>query len=406
MKEISILLVGIGGYGENYVQILLNNTDGIKFAGAVDPFPERCSRFSEIKEKGIPVYSTLDEFYEKHSADMAVISTPIHLHVEQTIFCLSKGSNVLCEKPLCAVYQDSVKMLEAEKEYGRFVAIAYQLSFSDSIQELKKDIMSGAFGKAVRLKSFLIFPRHENYYKRNSWAGKFKTANGSWVLDSPIMNSCAHQLHNMFYVLGSERETSVWPASVQAELYRANQLVENFDTAALRCKTYDNVEILMYSTQAMDGGKGVKVGPFWEFEFEKAVLYHVDSYDEDFKVRLEDGTVKDYSVQRGESFKKFWEAIKCIRTGSRPACGIEAATPHVLCVNGMQESMEVVDLPESMLETKIVNGEKWTYIKGIKDILLNCYHEGKLPSEMGYSFAKEGKIVDLRGYKEFSGTGR
>jgi hypothetical protein len=162
----------------------------------------------------------------------------------------------------------------------------------------------------------------------------------------------------------------------------------------------------MYSTQAMEGAKGVKAGPFWEFEFENAVVYHKESYDEDFYVQFKDGTVKDYSIYRGEPFKKFWDALDCLRTGAKPACDIEAATPHVLCINGMQESMDAVDLSEAMLDTAIVNGEKWTFVKGIKDILLNCYNAGKLPSEMGYSFAREGKIINLKEYREFNGTCR
>lgn len=405
MREVSVLLVGIGGFGENYVRILLeNNTLGVKITGAVDPYPERCSRLEKLKEAGVPIFPSLDEFYSVHNADLAVISTPIHLHVEQSVFCMSKGSNVLCEKPLCAVYQEAKKMLEAEKKYGKFAAIAYQLSFSDAVQELKRDIMSGVFGKARRLKAIQIFPRHEYYYRRNSWAGKRKTSDGRWVLDSPVMNSCAHQLHNMLYVMGKTRETGANPVSVQAELYRANPLVQNFDTAALRCMIEDGVEVLMYTTQAIDAPTNFRVGPFWEFTFENATVYHEESYDEDFYVRFHDGRIKEYGKQSGPSpFKKLEDVVNAVRTGEKAACQTLAAMPHVLCINGAQESMEPADFPEAMIETKIVNGETLTYARDIKDILLNCYEKGKLPYELGYSFAKESRVIDLSNYSEYRG---
>lgn len=406
MKDVSILLVGIGGYGENYVRIFLeDNTTGGKVVGAVDPFPDRCSRLRDLKEAGIPVYSTLEEFYSSHTAELAIISSPIHLHIEQSILCMSKGSNVLCEKPLCAVYQDAARILDAQKKYDKFTAIGYQLSYSAPIQELKKDILSGVFGKAVSLKSLIILPRHESYYERNSWAGRLKASNGSWVLDSPVMNSCAHHLHNMFYIMGSSRETSAFPASVQAELYRANPMVENFDTAAIRSLTKDGIEILMYSTQALDAPKTSKVGPYWEFRFENAVVFHRGTYDTDFYVRFNDGSIKDYSSTLETSpFKKLWDVIRAVRTGEKVPCGAYAAVAHVLCINGAQESTEVTSFPKDMVVTKKVDGETWTYARGIQDILTDCFHRGKLPSELGYSFAKPGRIVNLEDYKEFKGV--
>ena len=39
----------------------------------------------------------MEQFYEKHMADLVVISSPIQFHCEQVCLALSKGSNVLCE---------------------------------------------------------------------------------------------------------------------------------------------------------------------------------------------------------------------------------------------------------------------------------------------------------------------
>ena len=52
-KNVSILLVGIGGYGKTYVNALLDNWDDNRFtiSGAVDPYSEACKRLHEIKEK-------------------------------------------------------------------------------------------------------------------------------------------------------------------------------------------------------------------------------------------------------------------------------------------------------------------------------------------------------------------
>ena len=169
-----------------------------------------------------------------------LIVTPIHLHAEHTCFALRNGANVLCEKPLAGTLIDALAMHEAQREAsergGPFTAIGYQWSFSQAVQSLKRAILSGSLGRPVRMRTMVHQPRPIGYFRRNDWAGRIRTPDGHSVFDSPVNNASAHFLHNMFYLLGATRETSATPAWVQAELYRANA-IENYDTAALRCRT-------------------------------------------------------------------------------------------------------------------------------------------------------------------------
>ena len=43
-------------------------------------------------------------------------------------------------------------MAASQNQSGKRVAIGYQWSFSQAIQQLKKDILDGVFGKARRLR--------------------------------------------------------------------------------------------------------------------------------------------------------------------------------------------------------------------------------------------------------------
>ena len=65
MKKVKVALVGIGGYGINLVVEILNNSNPlIDLVGVVEPYPERCSRYGELLERKIPVYSNMDELYK------------------------------------------------------------------------------------------------------------------------------------------------------------------------------------------------------------------------------------------------------------------------------------------------------------------------------------------------------
>lgn len=399
-SAVNILLVGIGGYGENYVNALMNiygesEEMGIRLIGIVEPFPERCSSYELLKGRQIPVYSKLEDFYDKNSADLTVISTPIHLHTEQVIYSLSKGSNVLCEKPLCADYRDCTRLLEAERKYGRFVGIGFQLSYSNAVQEMKKDIMSGIFGKPKKLKALLLMPRDEEYYLRSSWAGKMTTKDGRLVYDSPVNNACAHQLHNMLYILGKTRETSTMPAKVTAELYRAKFYIDNYDTAALRCITEDNIEILFYTTHASEGKK---IGPLSTYEFEKGTIFHESGDDENFYAVFNDGNEKRYGdIPKSDRLQKLWDSIDSVRTGEKPACTIAASIPHVLCVNAAQQSMpEIGSFPDSLLKKEGETGKRKVSVQGIEKDLMDCFEKAMLPSEKEIVWSKPGKEINIK----------
>jgi len=389
---VSLVLVGIGGMGAVYVRELLDAKDSGTFrvAGAVDPEPERCPWFPELRSVGVPVFATLEAFYRNRTAELAVISSPIQFHADQTCLALARGSHVLCEKPVAGTIREARRMIEAERTAGRSAAVGYQWSWSSAIQALKKDAMDGRFGPAKRLKCLYLWPRDEKYYGRNEWAGKKRDAAGGWILDSPAQNAMAHDLHNMFYVLGRERHTSACPVAVEAELYRANP-IENYDTAAMRARTADGVEILFYATHAPREEKG----PVFSYEFERAVV-RCASRSSGVWAEFADGAREDYGVPDAENMKKLWDSIRNVRSGERPACGLEAASGQTLCVNGMQDSMpEVRNFPEAMRHVLEEGETRRVWVEGLDEAFEACYAANALPSERGFAWSRKGRLIDL-----------
>ncbi len=399
---VSLVLVGIGGMGAVYVRELLDAKDPWPFriAGAVDPEPERCAWLEELRAAGVPVFATLEDFYRNRTAELAVVSSPIQCHAGQTCLALTKGSDVLCEKPAAGTIREVRAMIEAEREADRWVSVGYQWSFSPAVQELKKDIMKGLFGRAKRLKCLYLWPRNEKYYGRTSWAGKKRDAAGGWVLDSPAQNAMAHDLHNMFYVLGKETSSAAAPVEVEAELYRANP-IENFDTAAMRARTGDGAEILLYVTHASRKEKG----PVFSYEFEKGVV-RCSSRTSGIQAEFTAGGLKSYGVPDAGGMNKLWDAIRSVRTGERPVCGLEASSSQTLCVNGMQESMpEIRDFPGGLRHVLEEQGSRRVWVEGLDDALAGCYAADALPSELGLSWSAKGRLVKLGAQYSFPKLG-
>jgi len=388
--EITVALIGIGGYGNHYANAMVDAKPDqrVRLLAAADPSPASCRRLEDLK-KLAPLYKSAAEIFESHKPDLTVIASPPHLHAPQICMALQHGSAVMCEKPICTIPADARKILNARLLAGRDVAIGYQWSFSDAVQQLKGDILAGRLGAPKRLRNISLWPRDEAYYGRSPWAGAQTDRDGNPIFDSPVANGCAHHLHNMLYVLGAQVDRSARVVSAQAELYRANP-IENYDTAAIRYRTDAGVELLFYATHATDE----RQGPVYDYEFEKAVVHYDDSPEAHMTVKFADGSEKDYGCPHEARDRKFWLSVDALRHGKPTVCGIEASSVHTLCVAAAAESCpDIATFDAAMIRYVGDPGHRISSVIGLADAFRQAYQAGKLPSEMGLPWAKVGKTV-------------
>jgi predicted dehydrogenase len=399
--EISIALVGIGGYGNSYLSTLLREGAGrgIRLVAVADPCPSSCRHLPEVRSRAIPIYPTLGSLQDRHAPALIIICTPLHFHCEQTIAALAGGSHVLCEKPLSSTPQQAQQMMSARDHSGRQVSIGYQWSFSVAIQALKRDISSGLFGRPIRLKTVVLWPRDEGYYGRNDWAGRRYSNTAQPIFDNPLNNACAHHLHNMMYVLGDRADRSASPCTMKAELYRAND-IETFDTAAVRICTTDGVEALCIVSHATQS----ESGPSFVFEFEHATVEFNGNQPTAASrdgaglfARFADGRVKEYGSPERAPDRKLWEAIESARSNAPTVCGIEAALSHTLLTDALHQSIHnPVEFPQGLKRTETgANGHQRKWVEGLKQVLTASYDSAELPFEMGVPWAVEGVQLQL-----------
>lgn len=393
-NEISLALVGLGGYGNVYLKELLGSgeSNGLRFIAAIDPQPQRCERIEQVRAAKVPVYPSLEAFQAQAKADLVVLATPPQFHCRQVVAALEHGSHVLCEKPAAASPDQIRQMIEARDRAGKLVAIGYQWSFSPAIQQLKDDIGSGRFGAVRQLKTSAYWPRDERYYSRNDWAGRQRDAQGRLVLDSPVNNACAHYLHNMFYVLGESLDRSAMPRTVLAELYRANP-IENYDTAVIRCQTTNDAALIFIATHASK----LQRGPILRYEFEKALISHSPQEGGAIHARMKDGSTFSYGAPiESDSVQKLLDVCKAIRSGQPIACGLEAAAAHTACMFAAQESMpQITDFPKELIAIEGEAGSRKTSVTGLEAALDRCFDEFKMPSELEFPWSRPGTPIAI-----------
>ncbi|TSB47262.1 Gfo/Idh/MocA family protein [Alkalicoccobacillus porphyridii] len=374
-EQVHVVLIGINGYGESYLRSLLDREDA-SIIGVVEIAAEKSGLFDVLQKKSIPIYHTIEAFYEHHEADLAIISTPIQFHTNQSMYAMEHGSHVLCEKPLTGDPSDLPIWKETAEKTGKWAAIGFNWSFTESIQALKRDIMEGVFGQAIQLKTLVLWPRTEDYFNRSAWAGRQLSPTGELIMDSIANNATAHFLHNMFYVLGEQIETSIEVNHVDAQLYRVNE-IETFDTCLVKMKTVKGAELLFLASHAVVDNEG----PIFQYEFEKGtVTFNTQDEIPTILAKFKDGATKDYGNPHVPHVDKLnWciDAVK--RSGGAPPCDFETAATHVHVLGEINSKLDQVrSFPEE--HRKFDQETKLRYVDNVRDVLTDAYQKGAIPN--------------------------
>lgn len=379
---VRILLLGIGGYGSNYIkEVSERDIPGIRIEGICEVTEHPEETWPIIREQNIPVYKTPEAFYQEHQADLAVVSTPIHLHYSQIETCIRHGSNVLTEKPVCTSVAGARKLEALEHETGRFICVGYQLNYSRDVLALKRDILDGRFGRPIYMKALHAMRRGDQYYARNGWAGRIKVKDCA-VNDSPFNNACAHQFQVMTFLLGDAIDHAMDLASVEARPYKGNRSVENYDAIAVHAETVTGVPIWYYTAHALEDKK---LGPTAEYQFEQGTVYYGRNGRAEYEYIGDDGTSIDYgAIDKGERLQKFYDAIEAVRTGAHPVCTVQCAIPHLQAVEEIAR-LPITLIPENQMEDLVIDGDTFHTIKGLRDEFTTCYQHRRMPAWGGGS---------------------
>lgn len=232
MPTTRVIQVGLGGFGQVFWQPLLDG--GLRRAqlvAAVDPGPLAATTSERFAAAGVPIFTDLSACLARVEAELVVIAAPIALHRPLTEQALAAGRHVLCEKPAAGCRADAEAMAAAAERAGRRCAIGFQWSYEAVLQELKRGLLAGRYGRPERIQVQVRWPRGRGYFARNDWAGRWQDAAGRVINDSPATNAMAHFIQAPLWLLGDAPGSSASVHRVTAERYRCYP-IETFDTVA------------------------------------------------------------------------------------------------------------------------------------------------------------------------------
>jgi len=377
---VTVALVGMGGYGAHYVNTILNQSEefGMKCVGMVSTHPERYADAEEFKSRGITIYRSMEELYKEQSPQLVFIASPIQFHCRQICYALEHGSHVLCEKPTAATEADARLIIETANRTKRFVAIGYQRCYSRAVLKAKTDALAGRYGKPVTFKCLAAWQRNLSYFERG-WTGKIKVGE-DYVNDSIANNGCAHHLNHLFFMAGEALQQSAFPASIEAECYRVND-IENYDTVTIRMTAENGVRLHFAGTHCAKES----YSPYIVCEFEHGkIVFDESKAERPVTGYLENGEVIEYGSMTEDNLYKIFCAVEAVRGQDTIYCDAVAALPHSITIQYIQDHVPVADWQDRARLFNRASEEEpryMKYVEGLGDAMLACFEEEKLLSE-------------------------
>ena len=186
-----IALVGTGKIAITHIRAI-KSLEGVEIAALCDINEETVRPLAE--ELGVPYFLDYKDIPKNVECDAVIINLPHFLHCESTIFFLENNIHVLLEKPMANTTEECDRMIEAEKNSTKKLAIAHIMRFYNPIRDIKRYIDSGELGKLVMVTDL----RCEDYFfpGRPRWFLSKKLAGGGIT-----MNFGAHFFIVVNYIL-------------------------------------------------------------------------------------------------------------------------------------------------------------------------------------------------------------
>jgi predicted dehydrogenase len=376
--KIILGITGLGGYAGQMLDWLLETdgaASGVQIGAICEPqvelFPTTAA---ELARRGIPIRTSYADFLAE-KLDAVYLPLPIHLHRQYTEQALGARKPVLCEKPAAGCIDDVDAMIAARDRARLPAAIAFQHVYQPSVRRAKQRLLAGEFGAVRRASVMGCWPRNEEYFRRNDWAGKI-SLHGQMVSDSPANNAMAHYIHLCLFLLDSR------PRTVEAELYRANS-IENYDTCSLRVTLEDGIQMLVGLTHASARQVDVEI----VIHTDRGELRCVAGDRIEFHANNRSETMLLEKPLQAAMFRGFAEYV---RSGNDDGVGtLEMARRHSAVIGAASQS-PIVDVPANR-----VGGVQ--AIAGIEEILRQSVEAGHMLYESRLTpWARPATSADVR----------
>lgn len=165
-KTLHVAVIGASGMGRSHMQAVRAHERAVLDA-ICDIDLDRAHEAA--KEAGGPaVYADYREMLDRERLDAVVIVTPDQLHREMAEYALSKGLDVLCEKPMTLTLEDCRSMVRSADASGKQLMVGQIGRYTPGFLKARELIAQGEIGDLFFVESEYAH-NYENVRGVNDW---------------------------------------------------------------------------------------------------------------------------------------------------------------------------------------------------------------------------------------------
>lgn len=340
-------LIGCGRIATNHIKAAVNN--GLDIVGVCDIVPEHMesllAKHGLQKELSIRRYIDYKTMLAEINPELVSIATESGKHAEIALYCIDKGIPVIIEKPMAMSMKDANEIIRLSEEKHVKVCACHQNRFNIAVQEMRRALEAGRFGKLSHGSIHVRWNRDKGYYEQAPWRG-------TWAQDGgALMNQCIHGIDLLRWTFGGEIEEVYGQTRQQFHDYLeaedVGMAVVKFKNGAIATiegttNVYpQNLEETLYifgeKGTVKIGGKSTNNIDVWNFADE--------TYVDQKNKGLEEETSNVYGNGHTSLFADMIDAIKNDRKPYVDAYAGRDALELVLAVYKSQKEGRTVKLP-------------------------------------------------------------
>ena len=194
-------LIGCGRIAVNHIKAVVNNN--LDMVAVCDVDPEAIDLLFEKTGYDRPTqrYTDYKQMIEEHpDLELVAIATESGVHAEIALYCIDHGINIIVEKPIAMSMEDADEIVRRSAQKHVKVCACHQNRFNVAIQQMRRALEAGRFGKLSHGSIHVRWNRNQNYYDQAPWRGKWATDGGC------LFNQCIHGIDLLRWMMGDEVE--------------------------------------------------------------------------------------------------------------------------------------------------------------------------------------------------------
>ena len=149
--RVGVGVVGTGLMGRRHAENVARWIPEARLAAAFDADQKLASRVGQ--ELDAVACASLDALLDRDDVRAVIIASPSRFHAEQAVAALSRGKDVLLEKPMAHSLADCDRVIAAAERGSARLQIGFMRRYDPAYAEAKRLVASGAFGEPLLVRA-------------------------------------------------------------------------------------------------------------------------------------------------------------------------------------------------------------------------------------------------------------